>query len=244
MIKLYHCGSSYASQKVRLYLAEKNISFESKHIDLRKQEHITSDYRKINPLGTVPAMIDEKGMVVCGSTTIMEYLEAYHQHPPLLPTNAEACRLIHAVCMEHEQLHDPSLRLLSYHVLFMGDNKRKTLDSAYIADLADKHPNKSRGIFLRRAIQGEFTQDEIDQAKQAVNEALSRWDKRLKCSGGDFLVGQAYSMADAVCTASAYRIAQVKMEEELENHRFIKRWYEHMKERDSFKVAILDYLSP
>ncbi len=84
MITLHHCNISYASHKARLYLAEKGLPWHSVHIDLRKQENISSDYRNINPNGVVLAMQDEQGKIHCGSTELMQYLEKTYPQASLL----------------------------------------------------------------------------------------------------------------------------------------------------------------
>ena len=57
MIKLYHMHTSTCSKRVRITLAEKNLEWESVHIDLAKREQIEPDYVKLNPNGVVPTLI-------------------------------------------------------------------------------------------------------------------------------------------------------------------------------------------
>lgn len=49
MIAIYYDYKSYSSQKVLVYLFEKGIKWESRFIDLLKQEHLTDEtYKYIN----------------------------------------------------------------------------------------------------------------------------------------------------------------------------------------------------
>ena len=56
MLTLYHYWSSVCSQKVRLCLAEKKLSFLSRHVDLFTFEHWEPFTCKINQKGVVPAL--------------------------------------------------------------------------------------------------------------------------------------------------------------------------------------------
>lgn len=81
---LYHYGMSNCSQKVRLVLAEKGISWTSHHVDILKGEHTTEAYRRVHPNGVVPALVHE-GTIVIESSDVMEYLDDHFPDPPLRP---------------------------------------------------------------------------------------------------------------------------------------------------------------
>jgi glutathione S-transferase len=49
MLALYHNAFSTCSQKVRLVLAEKGLSFESREVDLIGGAQHDPDYVKLNP---------------------------------------------------------------------------------------------------------------------------------------------------------------------------------------------------
>ena len=52
-IKLYHYRGSFSSQKVLLYLHERQIDFSGFHVDLQRNEHLAPWYLEINPKGEV-----------------------------------------------------------------------------------------------------------------------------------------------------------------------------------------------
>jgi glutathione S-transferase len=84
MIKLYDFKSSPNCQRVKIVLAEKDLSYDIVPIDLRAQEQKTPDYLKLNPYGKVPVLTDD-GTVLYESCIINEYLEEKYPKPPLLP---------------------------------------------------------------------------------------------------------------------------------------------------------------
>jgi glutathione S-transferase len=71
-------------RKTRIALLEKGLQWETTWLDLAKGEQKKPEYLKINPVGKVPALIDD-GVVVHDSTIINEYLEDKYPAAPLLP---------------------------------------------------------------------------------------------------------------------------------------------------------------
>ena len=84
MIKLYDFKSSPNCQRVKVVLAEKNLSYEIVPVDLRKQEQKKLEYLNLNPYGKVPVLIDDS-TVLYESLIINEYLNEKYPDPPLMP---------------------------------------------------------------------------------------------------------------------------------------------------------------
>jgi glutathione S-transferase len=85
MLALYHNDMSSCAQKVRLCLAEKELDWESRHLNLRADEHQQEWYLKLNPRAVVPTLVDGE-TVVPESNVINEYLE------DRFPYGSAACR--------------------------------------------------------------------------------------------------------------------------------------------------------
>ena len=86
MLTLYHNAISTCSQKVRLALAEKEIEFGSKPIDLLAGQQHDPDYVKLNPKHVVPTLVDD-GKVILDSSVIVEYLDTYRAEKALTPAD-------------------------------------------------------------------------------------------------------------------------------------------------------------
>jgi glutathione S-transferase len=84
MIKLYDFKTSPNCQRVKVVLAEKNLSYDIVPIDLKKGEQKTPEYLKLNPYGKVPVLTDD-GTVLYESCIINEYLNEKYPNPPLMP---------------------------------------------------------------------------------------------------------------------------------------------------------------
>ena len=92
-MKLYHYDKSSCSWRARIALAVKGIDYESVAIDVRmdKREQDDDGYRAVNAQGQVPTLewAEGDGSIrrIAQSLAIVEYLEATHPEPPLLPAD-------------------------------------------------------------------------------------------------------------------------------------------------------------
>jgi len=80
---LYSDAGSPYSHRVRLVLAEKNITVEVLDVDPLA---ISDDIMDLNPYGTLPTLVD-RDLVLYESRIIMEYLDERFPHPPLMPVD-------------------------------------------------------------------------------------------------------------------------------------------------------------
>lgn len=83
VMTLYSDAGSAYSHRVRLVLAEKNITVEIQDTDPLE---LSEDVRDLNPYGTLPTLVD-RDLTLFESRIIMEYLDERFPHPPLLPVD-------------------------------------------------------------------------------------------------------------------------------------------------------------
>ena len=88
----YHPLSTY-SRRVRIVFAEKQIPHELVVVDMPARRHREQPYLSLNPYGRVPTL-EEDGFVLYESTAILNYLEATHPTPALVPSDTRARALI------------------------------------------------------------------------------------------------------------------------------------------------------
>jgi len=93
MLKLHHHPFSTFSRRVRIALIEKNIPCELIEVDMMARAHRGPAYLALNPYGRVPTL-EEDGFILYESTAILEYLEATHPAPPLVPADARGRALV------------------------------------------------------------------------------------------------------------------------------------------------------
>ena len=87
-MKLYSYFRSSAAFRVRAALNLKNLDYQIIPVHLLRNggEQLTDEYRRINPAGQVPTLIDN-GIKLTQSLAIIEYLDEVHPQPPLLPAD-------------------------------------------------------------------------------------------------------------------------------------------------------------
>ena len=93
MLKLHYHPFSTFARRVRIALIEKNIPAELVEVDMVARAHRGPAYLALNPYGRVPTL-EEDGFVLYESTAILDYLEATHPTPPLVPADARGRALV------------------------------------------------------------------------------------------------------------------------------------------------------
>jgi glutathione S-transferase len=88
MIKLYDVELSGNCYKVRLMLSLLGLEYERVPIALKKGEHKTEEFLKLNPLGQVPVLRDGD-VVIRDAQAILVYLAHRYRSEDWLPTEAE-----------------------------------------------------------------------------------------------------------------------------------------------------------
>jgi len=83
---LYTYFRSSAAYRARLALSLKGIAYEARFVHLLRDggEQLKPGYRRLNPLGRVPTLIDGE-RVFTQSVAIMEYLEEAYPRPAIMP---------------------------------------------------------------------------------------------------------------------------------------------------------------
>jgi glutathione S-transferase len=83
-ITLYHDVPSSNSDRVKIALAEKNLSWDGIRIRLANREQKSPEFLKLNPYGKIPVLVED-GKVLFESCIINEYLDEKYPNPPLMP---------------------------------------------------------------------------------------------------------------------------------------------------------------
>lgn len=84
-MKLYGFWRSLAAFRVRIALNLKGIAYDEVSINLLTGAQHSDEYKRVNPQGVVPALIDGDAPVLFQSLAILEYLDEKYPQPALLP---------------------------------------------------------------------------------------------------------------------------------------------------------------
>lgn len=87
-MRLYESHVTPNSRRVRIFLAEKEISLPITTIDLASGDHLKPEFWALNPLKQIPVLELDEGQVITESVAICRYFEETFPKPALFGTNA------------------------------------------------------------------------------------------------------------------------------------------------------------
>jgi maleylacetoacetate isomerase len=116
-VLLYSYWRSSSAYRVRIALNLKGIDYQQKFVHLVKEggEQHQPEYREVNPLGLVPALVHD-GQTIVQSMVIIEYLEEVFPAHPLLPAapieRSRVRSIAQSICSEIQPLNN--LAIMGY----------------------------------------------------------------------------------------------------------------------------------
>ena len=83
-ITLYHDVPSSNSDRVKIALAEKGLTWDGVTVSLANKDQKRPEHLRRNPYGKIP-VIEDDGKILFESCIINEYLDEKYPNPPLMP---------------------------------------------------------------------------------------------------------------------------------------------------------------
>jgi glutathione S-transferase len=202
MYRLYQFQISPFCDKIRRVMNLKRVPYETQEVGLLEAQ---LGYRRTNPAGKVPALLEEgSGRVISDSTEIAYYLEERYPDPPLFPKNPRERAMVQVL----EDWADESLYFYELRLRFGFAHNRQ----GPIARLLSKDPAFLRvlGPFvIPRVIQGQLSQQGIGRKSDAQVLAEVRRHMDTVCDlldGRRYLVGETLTLADIAVFAQLFCI--------------------------------------
>ncbi len=190
-LALYHFGPVANSLTPLLCLLEKGLDFENRVLDSRKWEHHDPAFRAINPEGMVPVLIDD-GRVVRESTVINEYLEDVFPEAPLRPADPWLRAEMRGLTKYVDEYFCPALTTIGAHGATPFASK---IDKAEMAARLAMMPNEEVRRKWATVSESGYSEEELADARRRLGNCIARLESLLD-SGGPWLLGECYSLAD------------------------------------------------
>jgi ganglioside-induced differentiation-associated protein 1 len=241
MLELYHHGSSVCAAKVRFALAEKKLEWKSHYLDILAGEHFNEHFLKLNPKAMVPVLVHD-GKVLIESTLICEYLETLSPAPALYPSDPYATYQARLWTKAVDEDLHPACSAITYVV-----SHRHTIMRNGIASFEEFLRAPSKESLEARKLKWQWLQHGLNAPGAA--DRIRLYDRYLhkmnaELAGCDWLVGDAFSIADIALTPYVNRLAMLGMSRMWENGRLpeVERWFAQIRARATFQSALIDWI--
>ncbi len=227
---LYHWEPNANSGKPMLALEEKGVAYHSVYLDMLEFDQHKPEYLKINPMGTIPAMVHE-GHLMNESTAIMEYIEARFDGPKLRQDDPAKRWKIRWWMKYCDQYFAPATSMVAWD-MFTGPAVRRK-DPEELKARIEAIPLKERRIAWSKAIYGLFTEEELAESRRRVKQASALFERNLEQN--EWVAGDAFTLADINAfnlvhilphMADTMRLPSVSVERTPMTMRWLKRMYQ------------------
>jgi glutathione S-transferase len=239
MLALYHNAASTCSQKVRLVLAEKNLDFESRVIDLIAGEQHDPEYVKLNANHVVPTLIHDENTLI-ESSLINEYLDEAFPEVALQskdPVKRHAARLW--IKRIDTKVH-PMAGVITFAI---GPRNMILAQPEEVRERnINEIPDPARRAARRSVLEHGVKAPEFQAALESFLDLIDDVDTRL--ASGEWLSGESFGLADACVLPYVLRLDQLAMSPLLEAsvRPNLHDWYTRVQARPSYAPAVSDWL--
>ncbi len=207
-MKFYDCTTAPSPRRVRIFMAEKNITnIPIIQVDLRAGEQLGDAFRALNPWCTVPVLELDDGTCISEIGAICRVLEVEYPDPPLLGRSATEQGVI--------EMWNHHCEMDGFHAV------------------AEAFRNTSKG-FSGRALAGPANYDQIpalaERGRARTADFFAMLDERLADS--PYIAGDTYSNADITAQTTVDFAGWIKLGPE-DGQENLHRWHEEVSARPS-----------
>ncbi len=210
-MKLYDFAMAPNAQRVRVFLAEKNLEVPMEQLNVRENAQFAEPFASMNPFHCVPFLALDDGTVIAESMSICRYLEELHPEPPLFGRTASERGVIDMWLRRFElDGFIPMLHALRNHVpMFAGRVVPGTRN-----DLPQLPAMVSRG-------------------KEMMAIFLDRVEPHMATN--DFVAGPEFTVAD-ITGHFTVRMTNVVEMDIASTHPATAAWFAKISERPAFQL--------
>src|SRR5262245_43043558 len=206
------------------------------HLMTLRGDQFDPAYMKLNPNGVVPTLVHD-GRVVIESSVILYYLDEVFPEPPLMPREPlQRARVRMVNKLIDEYVHN-SCTILTFATAFrpwFAGLTGEQLDQRLAKSPLKKRTEYKRDVALH-GLDSKF-----------AREALEHHGKLLKLideTGGGWLAGADFSLADIAVVPYVLRLDLLRMARLWDAHPGVAAWYKRVLARPSVKTEILDRMT-
>jgi glutathione S-transferase len=216
-----------------------------------KGDHLTKDYKKLNPKNLVPTLVDN-GRPIPDSIKIMRYIDSTYpqQGEILFPDTVDMVAfddLLDFVALdENKELGDTlgtTAGGISAQILVKLLCKRPIIN--VIWDYLTKHSIKKRvPIFILLRILGKPPSSLSQKMAMMLAKHLLTIEETLSHQK-EFMMGDDYTAIDCCMTSILHRVQEMRFGSVFESDKLpnLRQYWKTISGRNSYKKGILDYVT-
>jgi glutathione S-transferase len=240
MLMVFTGRNSICTQKVLITMFEKNLTWDTKRVDLFKNEQYDPEYLKYNPKGVVPTLVHD-GKPVVESTLICEYLDETFPTPSLVPASAYDRTQMRLWSKQIDEGIFEATREISFSAMFRERMRNMTEDERQIRFRNVGDPGRSARF---------HSTYELGVESPYVLFAIASFEKMFRtmdaalADGCEWLVANKLSLADINLMPFVARLEYLNLLDLfITDRRRVTAWWERAKQLASYRKAIPDMLT-
>lgn len=119
-MKIYDAETAPNPRRVRIFIAEKGIEVAYEQVDIMNAVNRGEEFRKKNPMGTLPVLELDDGTCIAESGAICRYFEELQPDPPLIGVDTQDKAIVEMWNrrMEFELFQPTTLAFQQQHAFF------------------------------------------------------------------------------------------------------------------------------
>jgi glutathione S-transferase len=239
MLELYHNDMSTCAQKVRFALAEKGVTWQSHHLDLRARDHQRPEYLKLNPNAVVPTLVHD-GMVIIESTVINEYIDDAFAGTPLRPPEPIARSHMRLWTKQLDEGLHADTGVLSTSIAFRYQKLAKGADE--VEALINNVPDPAKRDRVRANIMEGVGSHYFKDSVRRFDRLMSAMEHVLRIHS--WLAGGAFSLADIAYAPYVTRLDHLQLSQLWARRPNVAAWYARLQERGGYRDGLVRWFNP
>ena len=234
-INILHFQGSSCSQKLRIFLKEKNINWKSHHVNLVNGDNFTDWFLGINPRGVVPVLVDN-GEVHIESNDIIKYLD--NKFPTKILWPANEANKIEKFLEEEDGIHLDLRNLTMKFVAptFLMKKKEKDIknfeeSSNFVEGVEDEQKQIQLNFHKNFIKDNGISSSSIQKSINVFKEKLTKIDNEL--SKQKFIVSNQLTIVDIAWFVYLRRLEAIGFTFK-KNYPNLSKWYIKLKNNKNF----------
>ena len=207
MLDLYHWEPNAESLKLIIALKEKHVPFQSRYVDLLELEHHGDAFKAVADGARVPMLVAGADAFTDSQLTLEYLAEAYE--PRLAPTDPTGWYDVQAWTAQLDQALSANVRLLGWHTV-TAPAMRDTQRQAFLDRVAKLPQPQAAAGWAQVTSDAEASEDQLANARERIGQGVDKIEMAL--AGADWLVGDAYSVADINAFALTHTLPRLAPE--------------------------------